>query len=67
MNSDEKRGVERFRRVKDEEIQVDEKLKDNSFEARVSVHYQTFLFSNINSTLHLLSSYNYVKREREKS
>lgn len=37
MNSDEKRGVERFRRVKEEEINVDERLQDNSFEAKVSV------------------------------
>lgn len=38
LNSDEKRGVERFRRVKDESIEVDERLQDNSFDAKVSVH-----------------------------
>lgn len=38
LNSDEKRGVERFRRVKDDAIEIDERLKDNSFEAKVSVH-----------------------------
>lgn len=36
-NSDEKRGVDRFRRVKDEDIEVDPRVKDNSFEAKVSV------------------------------
>lgn len=38
MNSDEKRGVERFRRVKDESVNIDDRLVDNSFEAKVSVH-----------------------------
>lgn len=37
MNSDEKRGVERFRRVKEEEVNIDERVVDNSFEAKVSV------------------------------
>lgn len=37
MNSDEKRGVERFRRVKEEEVQIDHRVVDNSFEAKVSV------------------------------
>jgi hypothetical protein len=37
MNSDEKRGVERFRRVKEEVVSVDSRLSDNSFEAKVSV------------------------------
>lgn len=37
MNSDEKRGVERFRRVKEEIVQVDHRVKDNSFEAKVCV------------------------------
>jgi len=37
LNSDEKRGVERFRRVKDETIEIDERVKDNSFEAKVCV------------------------------
>lgn len=36
-NSDEKRGIERFRRIKEEEVHVDERVKDNSFEAKVSV------------------------------
>lgn len=40
MNSDEKRGVERFRRVKDEEVHIDDRLVDNSFEAKVSVHVE---------------------------
>lgn len=39
MNSDEKRGVERFRRIKDDEIKVDHRLQDNSFEAKVSVRF----------------------------
>lgn len=37
MNSDEKRGVERFRRVKEEEVLIDQRVVDNSFEAKVSV------------------------------
>lgn len=37
MNSDEKRGIERFRRVKEEEVAIDERVVDNSFEAKVSV------------------------------
>lgn len=37
LNSDEKRGVERFRRVKEEEVQIDDRVVDNSFEAKVSV------------------------------
>ena len=37
MNSDEKRGIERFRRVKEEEVQIDNRVVDNSFEAKVSV------------------------------
>lgn len=37
MNSDEKRGVERFRRVKEEEVAIDDRVVDNSFEAKVSV------------------------------
>jgi hypothetical protein len=37
MNSDEKRGIERFRRVKEEEVSIDERVVDNSFEAKVSV------------------------------
>lgn len=46
MNSDEKRGVERFRRVKDEEVEIDNRLADNSFEAKVSVHVERgFFFS----------------------
>jgi hypothetical protein len=36
-NSDERRGVERFRRVKDEEVEVDPRVQDNSFDAKVSV------------------------------
>lgn len=32
------RGVERFRRVKEEEVEVDERVNDNSFDAKVSVH-----------------------------
>jgi hypothetical protein len=38
LNSDEKRGVERFRRVKDETVEIDDRLADNSFDAKVSVH-----------------------------
>lgn len=37
MNSDEKRGIERFRRVKEEEVEIDNRVVDNSFEAKVSV------------------------------
>lgn len=37
MNSDEKRGIERFRRVKEEEIEVDHRVGNNSFDAKVSV------------------------------
>ena len=37
MNSDEKRGVERFRRVKEELVEIDNRVVDNSFEAKVSV------------------------------
>ena len=37
MNSDEKRGVERFRRIKEEEVEIDTRVVDNSFEAKVSV------------------------------
>lgn len=37
MNSDEKRGIERFRRVKEEEVSIDDRVVDNSFEAKVSV------------------------------
>lgn len=37
MNSDEKRGVERFRRVKEETVAIDDRLQDNSYEAKVSV------------------------------
>lgn len=36
-NADEKRGIERFRRVKEETVEVDPRVKDNSFEAKVSV------------------------------
>lgn len=42
MNSDEQRGIERFRRVKEEEVVIDHRVQDNSFEAKVSV----LLFSN---------------------
>lgn len=37
MNSDEQRGIERFRRVKEEEVIIDHRVQDNSFEAKVSV------------------------------
>lgn len=37
MNSDEKRGIERFRRVKEEDVKIDDRVTDNSFEAKVSV------------------------------
>lgn len=47
MNSDEKRGVERFRRVKDEEIEVDMRLQDNSFEAKVSVLFYKKQFKKL--------------------
>lgn len=43
MNSDEKRGVERFRRVKEEAVQIDHRVKDNSFEAKVCVLAIEFL------------------------
>lgn len=36
-NADEKRGIERFRRIKEEHIEVDPRVQDNSFEAKVSV------------------------------
>lgn len=32
------RGVERFRRVKEEEVEIDDRVVDNSFDAKVSVH-----------------------------
>lgn len=43
FNSDEKRGIERFRRVKEEEIEIDNRVVDNSFEAKVSVLGWSFL------------------------
>uniref|UniRef100_A0A4Y0BFL1 SRP40_C domain-containing protein n=1 Tax=Anopheles funestus TaxID=62324 RepID=A0A4Y0BFL1_ANOFN len=37
-NSDEKRGVNRFRRVREEDIDIDERLMDNSYEAKQNAH-----------------------------
>jgi hypothetical protein len=45
MNSDEKRGIERFRRVKEEEVEIDNRVVDNSFEAKVSVLESFFLMT----------------------
>lgn len=55
-NSDERRGVERFRRVRDEEIRVDPRVQDNSFEAKVSV------LKLVNSN----SKKRQIKKEKEK-
>ncbi|KAL9699985.1 hypothetical protein quinque_003426 [Culex quinquefasciatus] len=34
LNSDEKRGVERFRRIKEENVTIDDRLRDNSYDAK---------------------------------
>lgn len=37
FNADEQRGIERFRRIKEEHVEIDPRVKDNSFDAKVSV------------------------------
>uniref|UniRef100_A0A182LRZ1 Srp40 C-terminal domain-containing protein n=1 Tax=Anopheles culicifacies TaxID=139723 RepID=A0A182LRZ1_9DIPT len=37
-NSDEKRGIKRFRRVREEEIEIDQRLMDNSYEAKQNAY-----------------------------
>ena len=36
-NADESRGVQRFKRVQEDKVEIDERVKDNSFDAKVSV------------------------------
>lgn len=36
-NSDEQRGVKRFKRVQEEVVEIDPRVTDNSFEAKVCV------------------------------
>jgi hypothetical protein len=35
-NADESRGVQRFKRVQEEKVEIDNRLKDNSFDAKVN-------------------------------
>lgn len=45
MNSDEKRGVQRFQRIKNDSVELDPRLTNNSFEAKVSGVLKIYFFS----------------------
>lgn len=56
---EEKPGVERFRRIKEEEIQIDPRVTDNSFEAKVSGVVLKLFFSLhiVGKSLQFVSEY----------